>query len=55
MSKIAALLLGLTVALGAGAAHAQQPVKLRIGWAQAPGHMAPLLYQNKDKIGRAHV
>src|SRR5258708_19739848 len=30
-----------------GTAEAEEPLKLRIGWAQAPGHMAPLLYQNK--------
>src|SRR5262245_39263396 len=28
-------------------ASAQEPVTIKIGWAQAPGHMAPILYQNK--------
>jgi sulfonate transport system substrate-binding protein len=36
--------------VAAGPAFAQsQPVKIRIGWAQAPGHMAPLLYQGPSK------
>jgi NitT/TauT family transport system substrate-binding protein len=29
-------------------AAAQEPVTIKIGWAQAPGHMAPILYQNKS-------
>ena len=59
MSKIAALLLGLAAAFAAAPALAQQqPVKLRIGWAQAPGHMAPLLYQKKEILkhfGKSYV
>lgn len=57
--RLGTLLLGLIVALGTGAAQAQQqPVKLRIGWAQAPGHMAPLLYQKKEILkhfGKTYV
>jgi NitT/TauT family transport system substrate-binding protein len=41
-----------------GPASAQQPVNIRIGWAQAPGHMAPVLYQNKSILkhfGKTYV
>ncbi|HEX9462315.1 MAG TPA: ABC transporter substrate-binding protein [Alphaproteobacteria bacterium] len=41
-----------------GTAEAEEPLKLRIGWAQAPGHMAPLLYQNKailKHFGKSYV
>ncbi len=62
MRTIPALLLGATVAalaaLTATAEAQQPPVKLRIGWAQAPGHMAPLLYQNKailKHFGKSYV
>ncbi len=40
----AALLAGLA----AHGAAAEEPVTIKIGWAQAPGHMAPILYQNKS-------
>lgn len=43
--------------VAAGSATAE-PVKLRIGWVQAPGHMAPLLYQNKailKHFGKSYV
>jgi sulfonate transport system substrate-binding protein len=43
----------------AGMAQAQQkPLELRIGWVQAPGHMAPVLYQNKailPHFGKSYV
>jgi NitT/TauT family transport system substrate-binding protein len=49
--------LALTLALPA---NAQQPVKIRIGWAQAPGHMVPLFYQGETKalarnFGKSYV
>jgi sulfonate transport system substrate-binding protein len=31
-----------------------EPVKIRIGWAQAPGHIAPLLYQGPTKALLRH-
>ena len=37
-----AAMLALVCAV-APAAKADEPVKIRIGWAQAPGHLAPLL------------
>jgi ABC-type nitrate/sulfonate/bicarbonate transport system substrate-binding protein len=38
-----------TVALALGTAFAQaEPLKITIGWSQTPGHMAPLLFQNKS-------
>src|SRR5215467_2132744 len=37
-----ALALGLLVAIAPGLAHAD-PLRIRIGWAQAPGHLAPLI------------
>jgi NitT/TauT family transport system substrate-binding protein len=40
------------------AAQADEPVHIRIGWAQAPGHMAPILYQNKSILhhfGKSYV
>lgn len=37
------------VALATSAARADDPVRIRIGWAQAPGHIAPLLYQGPTK------
>ena len=40
----AALLAGLA----AHGAAAEELVTIKIGWAQAPGHMAPILYQNKS-------
>jgi sulfonate transport system substrate-binding protein len=41
-------LLAAALVMATGAASAQQPVTIKIGWAQAPGHMAPILYQNKS-------
>lgn len=62
MRYLGKLLLGVavagTAALAAGQVAAQDPAKLRIGWAQAPGHMAPLLYQNKAVLkhfGKSYV
>src|SRR5689334_6742292 len=37
-----ALALGLLLALAPGLGHAD-PLRIRIGWAQAPGHLAPLI------------
>jgi len=47
--------LGLMAAVAAfaltlGTASAQEPLTIKIGWAQAPGHMAPVLYQNKANL-----
>ncbi len=40
-----------TVALALGTAFAQaEPLKIKIGWSQTPGHMAPLLFQNKSLL-----
>lgn len=44
---------GLLLAL-ARPAVADEPVKIRIGWAQAPGHMVPLLYQGPTKALLRH-
>ena len=44
--------------LASGAALADEPVTIKIGWAQAPGHMAPILYQNKSILkhfGKTYV
>src|SRR2546430_2959352 len=41
------LIAATAVSLVTGTASAQEPVTIKIGWAQAPGHMAPVLYQNK--------
>jgi NitT/TauT family transport system substrate-binding protein len=54
---------GLIVAVAAfagmlGTASAQEPVTIKIGWAQAPGHMAPVLYQNKailKHFGKSYI
>lgn len=35
---------------GATAALAQQPVKIRVGWNQTPGHLASVLFINKDNL-----
>jgi len=38
-----------SVALAAAAMAAQaEPLNIRVGWSQTPGHMAPLLFQNKS-------
>ncbi len=53
MSRIrhAAAVLVAGAALAAGTpAHAQGPVQINIGWAQAPGHLAPLL----DVLAQKH-
>ena len=39
---VSALALGLLVAIAPDLAHAD-PLRIRIGWAQAPGHLAPLI------------
>lgn len=41
-TAVSALALGLLLALAPGLAHAD-PLRIRIGWAQAPGHLAPLI------------
>ena len=48
-AAVGCLLLALS-----GSASADEPVKIRIGWAQAPGHMAPLLYQGPTKALMSH-
>jgi NitT/TauT family transport system substrate-binding protein len=53
VGRIGAAALGLLLAL-AGSAFADEPVKIRVGWAQAPGHMAPLLYQGPTKALMSH-
>jgi sulfonate transport system substrate-binding protein len=48
--KLKALVVA-TVALALGTAFAQaEPLKIKIGWSQTPGHMAPLLFQNKSLL-----
>jgi sulfonate transport system substrate-binding protein len=50
MKRAAGFALALGVAFGTislDAARADEPLRITIGWAQAPGHMAPILYQNK--------
>lgn len=44
----------LALAALAAPALADEPLKIRIGWAQAPGHMAPLLYQGPTKALLRH-
>ncbi len=45
-----ALCAAVLLALFSFAARAEEPVRLRIGWAQAPGHLAPLL----DILAKRH-
>ena len=56
------LLSGMTMAAVTGAAvlagtcnaHAQQqPIKMRVGWNQSPGHLASVLFLNKDNLKHA--
>ena len=47
MSKIAATLMALTVAMAAGVAGAHaEPLKIRMGYVQLPGHLGPILFQD---------
>jgi NitT/TauT family transport system substrate-binding protein len=47
------------VALGAAVPHAAaEPLKIRMGYAQLPGHLAPILFQNKGVLkhyGKSYV
>jgi sulfonate transport system substrate-binding protein len=36
-----------------GTVEAQQPVKMRVGWNQSPGHLASVLFLNKDNLKHA--
>src|SRR5258708_40283456 len=45
---------GVLAASMAPAFAQSQPVKIRIGWAQAPGHVPPLLYQGPSKALLLH-
>ena len=47
MSKLLGIAAAAALIAAAGSARAEDPVTIKIGWAQAPGHMAPILYQNK--------
>ena len=54
----ALLAASVTMLLGADAAMAQQPVKIRVGWNQTPGHLASVLFINKDNlkhVGKSYV
>jgi sulfonate transport system substrate-binding protein len=51
--RAGALAVGMFAAAQATAV-ADEPVKIRIGWAQAPGHLAPLLYQGPTKALLRH-
>ena len=42
---VAATMVALIVAMSA---QAQEPLKIRIGWAQMPGHMIPVLYSKPE-------
>jgi NitT/TauT family transport system substrate-binding protein len=51
MKKLVALVVAFVTALiVSGAAHAE-PLKLRVHWAQSPGHMAPMIAAVGDKYG----
>lgn len=49
MRKTTAIVMAVVSALAMTAtqAAAQTPFKIRMGWAQLPGHLAPILFQNK--------
>lgn len=49
ISRFALLLSLFSLFLGGGAVRAN-PVKIRVGWAQTPGHLAPLIYE----LGKRH-
>lgn len=44
---------GAALLLGTSAALAQQPLKIRVGWNQTPGHLASVLFINKDNLKHA--
>jgi len=45
---------GAALLVGASAANAQQqPLKIRVGWNQSPGHLASVLFLNKDNLKHA--
>ncbi|MCC6888200.1 MAG: ABC transporter substrate-binding protein [Hyphomicrobiales bacterium] len=61
MHKLAAAVVAMVSALGlmtSGALAQGVPLKIRMGWAQLPGHLAPILFQNKAVLkhyGKSYV
>ena len=60
MSRIGAagIALASLLAVAAAAPAAAEPVKIRMGYAQLPGHLAPILFQNKSVLkhyGKSYV
>src|SRR5579864_8383789 len=41
---------GLTLAAAAAGAQAQEPLRLRIGWAVTPAQLTPLLFEKKEVL-----
>lgn len=53
-TRLGTMLAAAGLLLALGTAGRAEPVKIRIGWAQAPGHLAPLLYQGPTKALLRH-